>query len=432
MAPATPCGVSTLAKGHRQAGLGGLPPCRVAGQVGQEVCPGGFKFVADEAQAEEPAPEGVLRVVRDRAGGACGLGVQGLGAYREAQLDVGLDLPGVECAVEGAELDGVRRALRGEGGVEVEQVVAAVVVVVQGAHSPVSAAAATVSVPNLREAVHGGGLGLVDRLEESGRNRLAPLGPAFRGDAQGLCQEVFLGIDQVDQPPQALRGVCPEADVDVDAAGAVNLGPGVPEVPDHRLHHLDVLPAAHRADHLRAGVGHRGIAFDRPMPPVRHRHLPVVEVGSDVPGGRSEEGRDGLGCASAPETRCFNLDAESLVFHGGSFARRLFPPAAPGGLAPRRDTYITLFAPNSNPTESTMFSPQISSYYTKNGRRKNGFLNIARTRTPSGIGCQSFWKIRGLCSFSAPDPQCFCAAPPGSPAVPAPFCPPPPPGKGPW
>ena len=46
--------------------------------------------------------------------------------------------------------------------------------------------------------------------------------------------------DDVDQPPQARRGVFAEADVHVDAAGAVCACPGLADGPDHLLHHLDV------------------------------------------------------------------------------------------------------------------------------------------------------------------------------------------------
>ena len=107
---------------------GSLPPCRVAGEFLEQVFPCGGKFVSDEAQPEEPAPEGVFRIVGDRARRAGRFGAQRLCADGEAQLDVGFDLARVECAAEGAELDGVRGALGGEGRVEVEQVVAAVVV----------------------------------------------------------------------------------------------------------------------------------------------------------------------------------------------------------------------------------------------------------------------------------------------------------------
>ena len=93
------------------------------------MCTGGFKFVADEAQAQEPAAEGVFRVVCDGTRGAGRLGVQGLRADGQAKLDVAFHLARVQCAVEGAKLDGVRGALGGKGRVKVEQVVAASVVV---------------------------------------------------------------------------------------------------------------------------------------------------------------------------------------------------------------------------------------------------------------------------------------------------------------
>ena len=174
---------------------GSLPPCRVAGEFLEQVFPCGGKFVSDEAQPEEPAPEGVFRIVGDRARRAGRFGAQRLCADGEAQLDVGFDLARVECAVEGAEFD----------------------------------------------------------------------------------------------------GVLAEADVDVDAAGTVGLCARRPDGSDDLLHHLDVLVAAHRADHLRRGVGDRAVALDRPVPPVGHGHLPVVKVEADVPRRRAFP-------ASAPQT----------------------------------------------------------------------------------------------------------------------------------
>lgn len=132
---------------------GSLPPCRVAGEFLEQVFPCGGKFVSDEAQTEEPAPEGVFRIIGDRARRAGRFGAQRLCADGEAQLDIRLYLACVECAVEGAEFD----------------------------------------------------------------------------------------------------GVLAEADVDVDAAGAVGLCARRPDGSDDLLHHLDVLVAAHRADHLRRG-----------------------------------------------------------------------------------------------------------------------------------------------------------------------------------
>ena len=157
--------------------------------------PCGGKFVSDEAQPEEPAPEGVFRIIGDRARRAGRFGAQRLCADGEAQLDVGFDLARVECAVEGAEFD----------------------------------------------------------------------------------------------------GVLAEADVDVDAAGAVGLCARRPDGSDDLLHHLDVLVAAHRADHLRRGGGDRAVTLDRPVPPVGHGHLPVVKVAANVPRRRAFP-------ASAPQT----------------------------------------------------------------------------------------------------------------------------------
>lgn len=59
---------------------------------------GGGEFVADEAQLEQPAAEGVFRVVGYGAAWAgAGCGQRGVG-YGHAELDVGFHLPRVECA----------------------------------------------------------------------------------------------------------------------------------------------------------------------------------------------------------------------------------------------------------------------------------------------------------------------------------------------
>lgn len=71
--------------------------------------PGGLELVADQAQAQQEDPEVVAG--RGRVVGAPlaagGPGVAGLGGERQDELDVGLDLPGMQGAVEVAELDGV-------------------------------------------------------------------------------------------------------------------------------------------------------------------------------------------------------------------------------------------------------------------------------------------------------------------------------------
>lgn len=123
---------------------------------------------------------------------------------------------------------------------EVEQVVAAVVVVLPGTRPPVGVCAAALPVPNPRKFVHGRGLAPVQFGEETLLDGAAPALSAFGRDAQGHGQQVFLGVDDVHQPPQALRGVLAEADVDVDAAGTVGLcarrafPASAPESPENR------------------------------------------------------------------------------------------------------------------------------------------------------------------------------------------------------
>ena len=91
----------------------------------EEVEPAGLEFVADKSQPEHPAPEGVFFIVR------FGLPCRGfllrerLMGNRKAELDVGLDFAGVKSAVEKAKLD----SSLGEGGMQVQPVVAGAVVV---------------------------------------------------------------------------------------------------------------------------------------------------------------------------------------------------------------------------------------------------------------------------------------------------------------
>ena len=216
---------------------------------------GGFELFSDEAQAEEPAAEGVFRVVRFRSGRACRLAAQGLGADGKAKLDVTFDLSGMQRCVEGAELDSSCRALRGESGMQVEQVVAASVVMPACAAPPVAGTSTAVLVPKLGEGVHGCRLPAVEGCEELLLHRLAPAFASAVADAQRLGEKVLFRVDDVHQIAERSGRVLAEADVDVDATRAVHLRSGFAQSADDLLHHLDVFPAAHGADYLCGWIG---------------------------------------------------------------------------------------------------------------------------------------------------------------------------------
>ena len=66
-------------------------------------------------------------------------------------------------------------------------------------------------------------------------SRLAPAVAPPGRDTQRLCQQILLGVDQIDQPPQTRRGVLAEAYVDVDAAGGVGLRARLAQGADYLL-----------------------------------------------------------------------------------------------------------------------------------------------------------------------------------------------------
>lgn len=80
--------------------------------------PAGLELVTDESEPEHPAAEGVFLIV------CFGLPGQSQMSDGQAELNVCLDFPGVECPVEKPELDGPF----GEGGMQVQPVVAGAVV----------------------------------------------------------------------------------------------------------------------------------------------------------------------------------------------------------------------------------------------------------------------------------------------------------------
>ena len=134
----------------------------------------------------------------------------------QAELNVCLDFPSVECPVEKPELDGPF----GEGGMQVQPVVAgAVVMMVPSVRGFL--------IPEVGDAVQGVRLFPIEVLQESGV--CLPAVSAFPrgGDLEGAVNQVFLARHNIHQVPQ---GLCREAfgpDVDVNAAGLIGKGPGL-------------------------------------------------------------------------------------------------------------------------------------------------------------------------------------------------------------
>lgn len=95
-----------------------------------------------------------------------------------------------------------------------------------------------------------------------------------------------------------------------------------------------------------------------------------------MPRRRAEVRGDGLGGTFPAYAGGFNLDTESLVFHGvRSFRCIVFRfPAGLFARPARRDTFITLRRRKSNPTEATRFRAQNSSDLTRAAPGKSASL----------------------------------------------------------
>src|SRR5699024_6099308 len=144
-------------------------PRKMAGQKISGRC----ELLADEAQAEEPGSHGVFGVLVLLGFGACRPHILCHLAQRQAKLNVAFELSCVDAApalcgrlvkLEEPELD----CSFGKGGVEVEHMVAAVVVMLVPA-----VACAVAGVPDVRKLRHRLGLSAVDLGEEVGVYRAA-------------------------------------------------------------------------------------------------------------------------------------------------------------------------------------------------------------------------------------------------------------------
>ena len=107
-------------------------------------------------------------------------------------------------------------------------------------------------VPKLCEGRVAGGFAPVQAFQEVGVDGLAPAVKPGLGNLQGLCHQVFLGVDQVHQVAQGSGGVSAATDVHVDAATGVRFCAGGSKLPHQHLYRFNVLPGANRADQLGA------------------------------------------------------------------------------------------------------------------------------------------------------------------------------------
>ena len=109
--------------------------------------------------------------------------------------------------LEKSEFNGPLR----EGGMQVQHVVAAIVVVMAA-----SVVGSVALVPNICQGAHGLRLLFVDRLEEILVNRAAVASDSVMVKGKALGEEAFMACHDVGQVSQGLRGVPLCSDVDVN------------------------------------------------------------------------------------------------------------------------------------------------------------------------------------------------------------------------
>ena len=298
---------------------GCVSPCGIARQVLQKVVAAGLELVTDQAKAEHPAAEGIFFIVCFRFPCRGFLLGQRLMGHGKAELDVGFDFAGVEGAVEKAELDGPL----GEGGVEVQAVVAATVVM----HVP---SVGGFHVPEICEFRHRRRPFLVEFLEELCVGLAAVAVFPARVDAQCAVDQVFLAVKDVHQIPQGLRCEPFRSHMDVDAAGAVGEGTGSAQGADEFLQARDVVVRKDGADHFGAVVRRcfnsastdllfgiqAGIVHGFPFPSLSvFCDVGVVGAAFVVFAFRPEEGGHQAGRLAAGDSCHFDFDAKVLCFH---------------------------------------------------------------------------------------------------------------------
>ena len=155
----------------------------------------GFEFIPDQPQPEHPAPESVFFVVRLRPAGGGFFLHQRLMGDRQAKLDVGFYLSGMEGAVKKPEFHGSF----GEGGMKVQSMVACPVVML------VPLTARLLRIPDILELFHCLRLFPVDGCDQLFVHLFAVPKPV-RVNPQGFVEDILLACHDVYDIPQCLRG----------------------------------------------------------------------------------------------------------------------------------------------------------------------------------------------------------------------------------
>ena len=206
----------------------------------------------------------------------------------------------------------------GEGGVEVEHVVAAVVVMLVPA-----VACAVAGVPDVRELRHCLGFSAVDLGEEVGVYCAAVAAHAAVVELQSFCDQAFVACHNVGEVPKALRCMPLRSNVDVDSAssGGVAFRSCVSELSAKLLQGFDVPVGQDRGDQfafLLVRSCNGNVLLEFPLAPLcvpsRPGAVAIAACGILV-SACAEEVSGNLGCLLAGDVVHLDLDADGLVFH---------------------------------------------------------------------------------------------------------------------
>ena len=222
----------------------------VAGKVLRQGFSCRCEFVANEAHSHQPSAHRELFVFLLLFLRACAPQVFCHLTHCEAKLNVALELACVKsvllatCGLVELEKAEFNRALC-EGGVEVQHMVAAVVVVVGSA-----VVASLCVVPDVCKLRHRGGLLLVELLQEIRVYRSAVAVHAAAVNLDCFGDQRFVACHQVCEVSQALRCVSRCADVNVNSAasGVVALCACLAKASDQLLQAFDVRVVQDRCD----------------------------------------------------------------------------------------------------------------------------------------------------------------------------------------